>query len=96
MKAVVIKLNAGNDRNGNPRRVFVVFNKLGEIYGTVDEGYSGLHAVTEKFPGVGFGAVAEFEITPREYRTLVALWNPNKGKKNHEKQGCHEKKQSRA
>jgi hypothetical protein len=70
-KAVVIKLNAGNDLNGNPRRVFVVLAITGEILGTADEGYIGLHAVCEKWPDLGFGYVPEFETTPKEYRYLT-------------------------
>ena len=42
-----IRFNAGNDRNGNPRRVYVTFLS-GEIVAVYDEGYKGEAAITDK------------------------------------------------
>ena len=39
-----IKLNAGHDANGNPRRVYVIIDK-GEIIGARAEGYNGYSAL---------------------------------------------------
>jgi hypothetical protein len=41
----LILFKAANDRNGNPCRVFVAFNHLGQIVGAWDEGYRGRHAI---------------------------------------------------
>lgn len=60
---MIIKLNAGNDRNGNPRRVFVEL--CGNIINRVhDEGYSG---DIKDYSGI------EFATTPAEYRRLLRL-----------------------
>jgi hypothetical protein len=40
-----IRLVADNDRNGNPRRVFVVFHN-GDVVAAYDEGYAGTGAIT--------------------------------------------------
>ena len=47
-----IRLNAGNDRNGNPRRVFVILRD-GEVIATADEGYRGRAALDEAWRGQG-------------------------------------------
>lgn len=36
-----LHLRANNDRNGNPRRIFVGFNGHGHVLITTDEGYAG-------------------------------------------------------
>lgn len=69
---IAIKLDAGNDRNGNRRRVFVVLDKDGEIRGIVDEGYKGTSALRDAFPKVkNYPPV--FATTPQEYRELLKL-----------------------
>jgi len=66
--AEIIRLNAGNDRNGNPRRVFVEIAK-GEIIDSWDEGYAGSRAIPtrkrHKWTGLTFAT------TPGEYRLLT-------------------------
>lgn len=56
---------APNDRNGNPRRLFVLINNRGIIVGYIDEGYIGhrrwLHSLVQ-LPTV--------YITATEYRTI--------------------------
>jgi len=63
-----IKLNACNDKNGNPRRVFVVLNDE-RVVEAIDEGYDGNSDLTRKYPGVN--VVFYAEISPREYRSLL-------------------------
>lgn len=63
-----IKLNAGNDRNGNPRRVFVVLNEE-NVVEAIDEGYGGDSELMAKYPGIN--VVFYAEISPREYRSLL-------------------------
>lgn len=65
-----IHLAAPNDPNGNPRRVYVVFDQDGDVIDAVDEGYRGRHSVTSKYPGVKGGA--RFQTTYQEYRGLLA------------------------
>ena len=71
---VCIKLNAGNDRNGNPRWVYVLLDSDGDIVRAVDEGYDGIHAVN-RIPGAeGVRDCVEFATTPAEYRRLLRLF----------------------
>ena len=62
---IAIRLNAGNDVNGNPRRAFVVMDSLG-IVEVIDEGYEGYNAVWKEYPDIS--VVATFMVKPKEYR----------------------------
>lgn len=66
----LIRLDAGNDRNGNPRRVFVALGDQGEIVGAWNEGYHGTDAVPEELRPMARLAPT-FRTTPGEYRALV-------------------------
>jgi hypothetical protein len=44
--ALAIKINAGNDKNGNPRRGWIITDDNGSFINFVDEGYSGVVALT--------------------------------------------------
>ena len=70
---VLIKLNAGNDRNGNPRRVYVGLRDNGDIMGAWDESYSGSGAVPKRYRHKA-SLAPEFETTPSEYRHLLSRW----------------------
>jgi len=59
-------LNARNDRNGNPRRVFVVYAQDGSILDAIDEGYTGTPRWLRDFP-----QLPGFVITYSEYRELL-------------------------
>jgi len=59
-------LNAGNDTNGNPRRVFVVYGTEGQILDAIDEGYSGTPRWLRDYP-----QLAGFVIKPSEYKLLL-------------------------
>ena len=82
MTQACIRLVTKNDRSGNPRRVFVVFNCYG-IIKTVDEGYRGYNALYEDVPDFprNWGHIESFETTPREYLRLVRMFNPAKGRR---------------
>lgn len=59
-------LNAGHDTNGNPRRVFVLYDATGAIVRAIDEGYCRTPAELRtliQLPG--------FDIKPADYRTLL-------------------------
>lgn len=69
------KLNAGNDRNGNPRRIWVISNEEGKPLYAYDEGYLGRDCV----PGSvrrAFDYAVCFDCTVRQYQMLLKLPNP--------------------
>ena len=61
-------LNAGNDTNGNPRRVFVVYAMSGNILDVIDEGYAGTPRWLRDLP-----QLPGFIIKPSEYKQLLKL-----------------------
>jgi hypothetical protein len=65
-KNVAVKINAGNDRNGNPRRGWHVYSTTGDYRGFVDEGYSGRSVIFERFPNVV--ELCTIPTTPTVYR----------------------------
>lgn len=65
----IIRLRAKNDRNGNPRRVFVAIED-GDVKGVFDEGYSGSAAVPESF---GKWRGITIDVTPSEYRRVLKV-----------------------
>ena len=73
----VVRLDAGNDANGNPRRLFLIMNP-GGIVAAVDEGYSGSSALVRAFgKDTGDKLVRKYDLggtintTPGEYRSLL-------------------------
>ena len=62
-----IHVKAENDRNGNPRRLFLVCGEHGPIV-AVDEGYSGEGAIREA--GYFAPVVADIHVKPAEYKLL--------------------------
>lgn len=66
---VIIRLNAGNDKNGNPRRLYVHLDDSGSIVKVYDEGYRGWGAVPEELQRAASRATT-FMTTPSEYREL--------------------------
>ena len=67
MSKCLVHLNALNDRNGNPRRLFVVYDR-GIMTHVYVEGYNGtgvLPPALRKLVPAGY-----IMITPKEYRTL--------------------------
>lgn len=70
MKPILyIKLNAGNDKNSNPRRVFIVFNEDGRILKAIDEEYRGDKVKKDIGADIPFGGT--FITTPGEYRDCL-------------------------
>lgn len=66
---IALHFNAGNNVNGNPRRVFVVVNTQGAVIGAYDEGYRGEASVTKHFPGIAI--VGRFNISVAQYNELL-------------------------
>lgn len=69
MKHYVLHLAADNDRNGNPRRCFVIFDEEGRTIETIDEGYEGDRAWIKKYPGAR--PLGRFATTPAQRRELL-------------------------
>jgi len=65
----LISLNAGNDRNGNPRRVYVLLGN-GHVKGVWNEGYAGIQAVPSDIRD-GHPFPPSFRTTPAQYRELL-------------------------
>jgi hypothetical protein len=71
-----VKINAGNDSNGNPRRGWVILSTR-EGYTAVidfcDEGYLGAATVTEKGYTRSLAEAPEFQVPVFEYRQMRDL-----------------------
>ncbi len=59
-------LKAPNDRNGNPRRCFVLMDAEGSIIKVIDEGYSGIPKEC-----VGLIQLPTYDISATEYSLLT-------------------------
>lgn len=75
----IIRLNACNDNNGNPRRVFVAFNGC-DIVGAWDEGYRGYNAVPEHLRDMAKQSVT-LMTTATERRELLAMFDKDGNRK---------------
>jgi hypothetical protein len=64
-----IRLDAGNDSNGNPRRLFVVFDSRGNTCDVIDEGYSGYGEVRKHYRTAA--DLGTYKTTPAQYRELL-------------------------
>lgn len=73
---MVMRLDAENDRNGNPRRVYVVLRANGGIKACYDEGYAGLCAIPERYRKLPYAGT--FRTTPAERRNLIKNFPPIK------------------
>lgn len=95
-ECLVAHLDAGRDRNGNPKRLFMVFDREGPI-AAVDEGYEGPHAMdTELGPAVGarlramLHSAARIVVQPGEYSEWLSYIGPGKKHRRDVKAVCHE------
>jgi len=61
---IAIKINAGNDKNGNPRRGWIVVDTSGTIERFVDESYEGKAALSQNAPHVP-EMMLEIPVAPR-------------------------------
>lgn len=65
----VIRLNAGNDVNGNPRRVFIQLSSKGLILDAWDEDYLGESAIPSDHRA-SYSGLTLF-VTPGTYRDVI-------------------------
>jgi hypothetical protein len=70
-----IKIDAGNDDNGNPRRGWLIYAPAGDYLGFVNEGYEGPGALKRIGTVVELGAVPT---TARFYRSSTAKPHANR------------------
>lgn len=78
---IAAKVNAGNDRSGNPRRGWIIYHagpqdEFTTTLGFVDEGYAGRSALREQAPGAIELGAPTFAIPVREYQKLVRMGPP--------------------
>lgn len=69
-QTTIIRLNAGNDNNGNPRRVYILLSTTGEIIRAYPEAYSGYNAVPEEFRQQARNAQT-IPTTPKYYHDIL-------------------------
>jgi hypothetical protein len=63
---MVQHLCATNDVNGNPRRIYALYDVAGNIVQVIDQGYTGRREVPK-----GLIELPEVNITPGEYRAWL-------------------------
>jgi len=74
--ALAIKINAGNDRNGNPRRGWIIADDQGSFIDFVDEGYSGSGALKVS-PYANFTSTEAIDVLPATYRDALSQSKSN-------------------
>ena len=77
MSVHIVHVNAGNDRNGNPRRAYIVMRDVGGTHPSRSvyiEGYEGNGAIPPFDRDVNShnGTWCTLQITPAEYKRLAA------------------------
>lgn len=76
MSHMFTKLNAGNDYNGNPRRVWVISSEDGKPLFAYDEGYLGRDCVPGRVRRAFDYAPCD-TCTLRQYQMLIKLPHPD-------------------
>lgn len=67
--SIAIKVNAGHDTNGNPRRGWMITScQKGDVLDFIDEGYRGSSILRREHPRAVEGP--ELRVTPGEYQDL--------------------------
>ena len=67
---MLVKINAGHNVNGNPRRAWVQFGEYVELINAWDEGYSGYAAVPAELQDEARKA-PQLIVTPAYYREVL-------------------------
>lgn len=66
-------LCAPNSTNGNPRRLYVVYNQDGSLFNVYDEGYLGIHAIPADVRDQLEDPMLTINITASEYKRVKRL-----------------------
>lgn len=70
---MILHLNAGHDRNGNPRRVYVLIREVNGysfVAGAWNEGYAGHHVVPAEYQHQAAMSVM-IKVPVSEYRAML-------------------------
>ena len=67
----LLRFNAGNDTNGNPRRIYAEIAS-GNVSRVWDEGFDGYQAVPPELRNASKNC-ATLSITPKQYRELLKI-----------------------
>ena len=70
---MLIKVNAQNDTNGNPRRGWIRYDLDGRFLGFYPEGYDDGGEVLRKLKAEEAEGYPSINITPKEYKRLKGL-----------------------
>lgn len=70
---MLIKVNAENDTNGNPRRGWIHISADGGFLGFYPEGYDNGGEAFQEIRKTEMDAFPSINITPKEYRRLKGL-----------------------
>ena len=70
---MLIKVNAQNDTNGNPRRGWIHYGSEGQFLGFYDEGYDDGGEILRALRLINCEGYPSLNITPKEYRRLKGL-----------------------
>lgn len=74
------QLRTTHDTNGNPRRVWLLYNAAGEVIDTADEGYAG-----DPFRGSGAIQLPSISVTPSEYKFWTRRQTPGRERREHDR-----------
>jgi hypothetical protein len=69
---IIQRAITNNDSNGNPRRVYIVYDMEGRILETFNEGYLGSQAVPQDIWDTSI-LLPELVVIPKEYKRLVKI-----------------------
>jgi hypothetical protein len=69
---IIQRAITNNDSNGNPRRVYIVYNMEGRILETFNEGYLGSRAVPQDILDASI-LLPDLVVIPKEYKRLVKI-----------------------
>lgn len=67
---LAIAINAGNDKNGNPRRGWIIADDSGNFVDFVDEGYDGRGALRTSPYSLIIATQQTLDVAPSVYRDL--------------------------
>jgi hypothetical protein len=70
---MLIKVNALNDTNGNPRRGWIHYGLEGQFLGFYDEGYDDGGEILRALRLTNCEGYPSLNVTPKEYRRLKGL-----------------------
>ena len=71
LPVLIVYAGTVNDRNGNPRRLFLAYDSDARLLGVEDEGHDGTARVRMRWPGVPI--TAKLNVTPKEYHALKRI-----------------------